>query len=421
MKGGRKAIFELPAGPRASEFGIPTAVIFGSGSLLEIDPPEGPILFVVSESVATEVVEELADRWHARGHEVITVVKPPGEPESADVDRVAAGVSGLMGRGDLGRGPQSVVGLGDAARGPRSVVGRDDARRAPRSVVGLGGGSALDFAKGLAALNDAECSITDFEFGREQIGTPLPLYLAPSTCGSGSEVTPYAVFTNTHTRRKFTLAHPALRAVSANVDPDLLDSLPPGARLGTSLDAFTHCLEALLNRAGPGSATRIAEAGLQIAWRRIKKVNLTREDLVDLSRLSVYGGVSISHRRTGLIHTLSVAFSSLTSVSHGILNTHLLPFAISHNLPGYSGLLSAVVSKMTGRAPSTDQRAMAELTAWTRSLVGSTLPFSGESVRKNQDDLVARILQDSGLPGVSHAEISASTLRSLVLRIADAA
>jgi alcohol dehydrogenase class IV len=378
---------------------------------LELCPPAGPVIFVASGSLPEATRTGLVEAWRGGSREVFTVLKPPGEPESVEVDRLAADLRRQLRRWEADSRRQ---GASDSGSGRQPPTGF-------RAVIGLGGGSVMDLAKGLAILVGTEGSITDYEFGQKPMADPLPLYLAPTTCGSGSEVTPYAVFINSDSRRKFTLTHPGLRARVASVDPGLLESLPPGPRLATSLDAFTHCLEALLNRSGPGLAVPAAEAGLKIAWKEIHAEPRPGNSDDDLAMLSLLGGAAIAHSRTGLIHTLSVAFSALTDLPHGILNTHLLPFALSHNLPGYRGRLAQVVSGMTGQSPSTDEAALESLAAWTRNLVGAELPFPARDVRNQEDRLVERLLQDSGLPAVSHGEIAPLSLRSLVRRIADAA
>jgi alcohol dehydrogenase class IV len=238
-------------------------------------------------------------------------------------------------------------------------------------------------------------------------------------------VTPYAVINNSVTGRKFTLGHPSLRPVQAAIDPTLLRALPGPARLATALDAFIHCLEARLTRADAWLIWPLAEAGLELGWRLLPLAAATDPDdslLAELARLSLYGGISIAHSRTGLIHTLSVAFASFCDLPHGLLNARLLPHALAHNLPGYDGLLAQVVGRCGGTPMADDAAALQRLTDWLGGLIGCQLPpASGAAIRARQAALVARLLQDGGLPGVSHGTINEAALTALVARIADAA
>ena len=281
----------------------------------------------------------------------------------------------------------------------------------------------LDFAKSLAILAGTGGLIADYEFGNRKIERVLPLYLAPTTCGSGSEVTPYSVINNSETGRKFTISHPALRAVQAAVDPEILQSLPEAVLLSTGLDAFTHCLEAVLTRVDSRLIRPVAEAGLTIGWQTLPQVAKTRlslELLEDLAQLSLSGGISIAHSRTGLIHTMSVAFAEFCDLPHGLLNARLLPYALAHNLSGYGGLLKAVVQRFSGEPVASDKAAYQRLSDWLIGLIGSTPPAPGSEIHKRLDSIVRRMLQDSGLPGVSHGTIDAESLRSLVKGVADA-
>ena len=368
---------------------IPTQVCFGVGALAALEPPPGRILVLSSQSLSSVALEGMLERLEGDGTEVVLRHKPRGEPSSDEVDLVY---------GDL----------------PKDLV----------AVVGIGGGSALDFAKALAILVANGGAIADYEFGQRRIERTVPLYLVPTTCGSGSEVTQYAVINNSKTGRKFTLAHPSLRATSAAVDPLLLSTLPRSLRLATALDAFTHCLEAVLTRNDARMIAPLAEAGLKIGWRRLAdgaETEPTNESLADLARLSLYGGLSIAHSRTGLIHTLSVAFAPFCDAPHGLLNARLLPFALAHSLPGYGGLLAALLSRCTGVSVSDDVSALQRLQAWLEGIIGHEPPAPRSTILCRQASIVGRIMQDSGLGDVCHGPTNELALISLVRRIANAA
>lgn len=372
-----------------SEFHVPTRVSFGAGALMSLAPVAGPLLLVTSRSVLEETVNELVTRWSVNCADVVRIDKPAGEPTSIDVDKAFSGL-------------------------PRGLA----------TVVGIGGGSTLDFAKALALLAVCGGNITDFEFGERKVERALPLYLAPTTCGSGSEVTPYCVVTNSATGRKFTITHSALRPVQAAVDPELLLPLPVSIRLATALDAFIHCLEAVLTRADSQVIAPIAEAGLKIGWRRLAEAGSTKPSetlVVELAKMSLFGGICISHSRTGLIHTLTVAFAEFVDIPHGLLNAYLLPYALAHNLSGYHGLLAEVVVGFTGEPVTSDEVAYDWLISWLEALIGRQPPFSAATIRERQDRIVRRILQDQGLPAVSHGVIDVSSVNTLVGKIADAA
>ncbi len=363
---------------------LPTKVFFGVGAISALILPKARVLIVRSASVADTHVQELYDVSAKAGAEYHMITKSPGEPHSADINETFS-------------------------RCPKDI----------KAVVGIGGGSTLDFAKALALLYVSGGSIEEYEFGPATIRGALPLFLIPTTCGTGSEVTPYCVINNSKTGRKFTLSHQSLQSVQAAVDPGLLKELPAHAQLATALDAFTHCLEALLNTSGNRLIDPISEAGLQIAWKRIGHIlsEKTPEEIRnDLATLSLYGGISIAHNRTGLIHTLSVAFAEYCDLPHGLLNAHLTAYALRHNLAGYDGRLAAVISRMTGKDIATDAKALEVMSDWLRKNIGSDA-FAPAPTAENQEKIVRRILQDKGLPGVSHGIIDEASLNATVAEI----
>ena len=360
---------------------IETDVLFGTDAVAAFQLPPGNLLFVTSASVDEAALAPLETLLSSHKGAVSRVKKPAGEPCSDDIDEVFAR-AGLF-----------------------------------TSVLAIGGGSTLDFAKALALLGGSGGRIAEYEFGGRKVQDIRPLYLAPTTCGTGSEVTPYTVVNNSGTGRKFTLHHPDLRATQAAIDPSVLARVPDDIILPTALDAFTHCLEALLTRADSQLIWPIAVHGLRIAFRQLQPAGRAvggGDYFSDLARLSLFGGISIAHSRTGLIHTLSVAFAQFCETPHGMLNSRLLPFALQHSLDSYGGLLQRVVKAASGQAVKNDQEAYDFLVAWLRSIIGDDLPLSPEIVAYNKEALIARILQDEGLSAICHGNVSEAGLSSLI-------
>ena len=115
-------------------------------------------------------------------------------------------------------------------------------------IVACGGGSSIDFAKSVAILlSTGNKDITDFEFGEIAIKNTIQIIAIPTTCGSGSETTPYTVINNSETGRKFTLTSNELIPVKAFLDAKLLKSNSNQTITDTSIDALTHFLEAGMN------------------------------------------------------------------------------------------------------------------------------------------------------------------------------
>ena len=293
-------------------------------------------------------------------------------------------------------------------------------------VIGIGGGSTMDSAKFIAMLKVSGGRCADYEFGGPDITGALPIYLAPTTSGSGSEATSYAVATNSKTGRKFTLNHDLLFPRSVFIDPTLTIGLPPRFTVATALDAFIHCFEARLNRQDHQSIHPYAIQGMRLIRSALDTALRFPDNLEarsQLSAASVLGGVCIATSRTGLIHTLSVAFSEFIDEPHGILNARMLPFALNFNRAHYGGLLTRVVSKVWDKKIGSDEEAVAVVNRWVVDMLDriGNAPADWSWLHDKSDHLVDRIMQDKGLPAVNPREINANSIPSVVESVINSA
>tara|TARA_B100000963_G_C22638711_1_gene679122 strand:- start:2802 stop:3947 length:1146 start_codon:yes stop_codon:yes gene_type:complete len=369
---------------------FPTDLLFGNDTEFRLKLPKENLLLVVSASLNKDFLNAFVSSYESKGYIFGNIVEVSGEPSSDKIDTVFDAIF--------------------------------DKTYKLSGIVGFGGGSTLDFAKGLAVLFHNGGLISDFEFGVRKISSSVPLWLIPTTCGSGSEVTQYSVINNSRTGRKFTLAHESLRAKQAAVNPELIRFIPNQVRLETALDAFTHCLEALLNCDREKNSEIISRQGLLIASKSLpmlKAGELDHKLMRELCMLSVYGGISISFNRTGLIHTLSVAFSPFMDMSHGLLNAKLVEYALRYSLSSYNGRLREIVDEMFGCDSRTDSEAFQTLIDWLMDLVGDKKFELKKPIVGHAEDIFKRVLQDSGLNVVTHGGIDKQSLYTLIEGIID--
>jgi alcohol dehydrogenase class IV len=206
----------------------------------------------------------------------------------------------------------------------------------PDAIVGLGGGSAIDVAKMVAALYDGRQHVSEV-FGIGQLGSRA-LYLAslPTTAGTGSEVTPIAILLDEVENLKKGIVSPYLVPDAAYVDPFLTKSLPPAITAATGLDALTHCIECYANRVAHPAVDLYALQGI-----RLISANLIRavehggdmEARANMALGSLYGGLCLAPVNTAAVHALSYPLGSEFHIAHGISNAVLLPHIVRFNLP----------------------------------------------------------------------------------------
>lgn len=212
---------------------------------------------------------------------------------------------------------------------------REYLRHGADVIVGLGGGSAMDAAKGIAILSANGGRIRDFE-GTDRIFRPLPpMVLCPTTCGTGSDVSQFAIISDTEKRCKLTIMS---RCVAPNIsltDPETLKTLPEEYICTTATDALSHALEAFFSIA----ATTLTDVHAVQAIRLLKG-NLvqavreqTPEAMENLSRASLHAGMAFSNSLLGIVHALAHPIGGFYNANHGSINAVLLPEVIRYDLP----------------------------------------------------------------------------------------
>lgn len=202
------------------------------------------------------------------------------------------------------------------------------------AIVAIGGGSPMDAAKAVAALVTNGGRVEDWEAPAQLDRDPLPLIAVPTTAGTGSEVTFYAVITDTDRKFKLSLFDTRLAPRVALVDPALTHSLPPAVTAATGMDALTHAIEAYTCKlANPVSdalalqAMRLIAAHLRTAVRDGQNA-AAREGMM---MASLIAGMAFGNADVAAVHCLAEAIGGLYDTAHGVANSIFLPVVFAHN------------------------------------------------------------------------------------------
>jgi alcohol dehydrogenase class IV len=201
-------------------------------------------------------------------------------------------------------------------------------------VLGIGGGSAIDVAKLVAALIHGKQSVNEV-FGINLLRSrELPLVCLPTTAGTGAEVSPNAILLDESDELKKGVVSPHLVADAAFIDPLLTVSVPPAVTAATGLDALTHCIEAYANKfAHPIVDTyalqgvKLISANLVLAVRDGKNL----EARAALALGSLYGGLCLGPVNTAAVHALAYPLGGRFHIAHGVSNALLLPHVLRFN------------------------------------------------------------------------------------------
>ncbi len=204
-------------------------------------------------------------------------------------------------------------------------------------LIAVGGGSAIDCAKGVAIAATHDGPLTHYatiEGGSARItDKALPLIAVPTTSGTGSEVARGAlIIVDDHRKLGFHSWH--LVPKSAICDPELTLGLPPRLTAATGMDAIAHCMETFMSSAFNPPADGIALDGLQRGWSHIERATRDgsdREARFNLMSSSMQGAMAFQ-KGLGCVHSLSHSLGGVDPrLHHGTLNAMFLPAVVRFN------------------------------------------------------------------------------------------
>lgn len=203
-------------------------------------------------------------------------------------------------------------------------------------IVGVGGGSSMDTAKAIAALDTSGGSIKDYE-GRDKLkNTTKSLIAIPTTYGTGSEANCATLITDENRQEKMIIVSQYLQPKCAFIDPDLMVELPPLIGASTVVDALTHAIESYTSMI----AQPITDALNLEAIRLIKEnalaavmTNNNVEATCNVAIASTMAGMAFGNTGLGLVHAIAHALGGITDIAHGVANAVLLPHVMKFNIP----------------------------------------------------------------------------------------
>jgi alcohol dehydrogenase len=212
------------------------------------------------------------------------------------------------------------------------------------SVAGIGGGSVLDVAKLVAAQiknkqNTAE--VTGIGNLKERQAW---LACIPTTSGTGSEVSPNAIFVD-DSGAKVGVISPYLVPDAAYIDPALTWSVPASVTASTGIDAMAHCLEAYANNFAHPVIDLIALEGVRLIAAHLQRACENGNDSEARAQValgSMYGGMCLGPVNTTAVHALAYPLGTSYHVPHGLSVALLLPYVMAFNIPAAPERFAAI-------------------------------------------------------------------------------
>ncbi|WP_437678653.1 iron-containing alcohol dehydrogenase [Sorangium sp. So ce131] len=206
-------------------------------------------------------------------------------------------------------------------------------------VVALGGGSALDAGKAIAALlangGDPLDYLEVVGRGKALTRPSAPFVAIPTTAGTGSEVTRNAVLASKEARVKASLRSPHMLPRLAVVDPDLLAGAPPGVLASSGLDALSQLIEPFLSARANPLTDGLAREGIRRSARSLRRAVLEGAgpaERDDLALASLLGGLCLANAGLGAVHGFAAPVGGMFDAPHGAVCAALLPAVLEVNL-----------------------------------------------------------------------------------------
>lgn len=278
-------------------------VIFGSRSLRKLSEelklfPSGKVLIVTDENLAkSEIVEDLIEEIRKSGREYLLYGEVAPEPRVEHADK-----AGQMAK--------------ECAL-----------------VIGIGGGSSIDVAKGASVVASNGGKARDYIGVNKVPKRGLPIVAIPTTAGTGSEVTPTAVFIFDE-RKKGGINSPYIIPDLAILDPELTISLPPSLTASTGMDALTHALESYVAKSSNPMSEVFSLEALRLIAQNIRLAYSAPDNLEAREGMlfgSFLAGVALAHAGVGACHSMSYPLSAFYGIGHGLANAVLIPHVSLYN------------------------------------------------------------------------------------------
>lgn len=283
------------------------------------------------------------------------IVTDQGMRHSGLLDQVLAGLAGAV----------EVVGIFDTVPTNSSVQVVENAaalatERGADLLIALGGGSPIDTAKCMRILIRHGGQLLDYQGYNVLTERLVPLVAIPTTAGTGSEVTPFAVIRDADQHLKLTFASPFLAPDLALLDPVLTRTLPPQLTAATGMDTLTHAIETFVSSDNNPISDSLALQAIDMVGTHLRDATYTGDDLDARGQMllaSCMAGIAFSNSFLGIVHAMAHAVGGMFEVHHGTANAILLPHGMLFNsvvVPNRYGRIARALGVNAGGRSETE-------------------------------------------------------------------
>jgi len=283
---------------------------------------------VLSGAGSLNLIGEEAQNFRATKVLIVTDpgVHATGIPDKVSMALTKAGIHNLI-FDEVESDPSS-----QTAEKARRIIRENDVDL----VVAVGGGSPIDAAKSAAMLVTNGGNLINYKgVGKVSID-PIPLFAIPTTAGTGSEMTSFAVMCDNSMNEKFSLNSDRIIPKLAILDPELTVGLPPMLTATTGMDALGHAIESFSSNIAQPATDALAVQAIKMIFENLRTAvfrgdNLSaRENMLQASMLA---GAAFNITFLGVCHAIAPAIGGMYHIPHGLAVAALTPHCMRFNLP----------------------------------------------------------------------------------------
>lgn len=291
-------------------------------------------------------------------------------------------------------------------------------------IVAVGGGSAIDTAKGIAIIvkNPEYSDVRSLEGAVNTPNKCAPIIAVPTTAGTAAEVTINYVITDVEKNRKFVCVDPHDIPVVAIVDPDMMSTMPKGLTAATGMDALTHAIEGYITKGAWELSDMFHIKAIELIAKSLRGAFANEDEGRSGMALAQYiAGMGFSNVGLGIVHSMAHPLGALYDTPHGVANAIILPTVMAYNAP-FTGEKYKDIAKAMGvqnvDSMSQEEYRQAAIDAVKQLSIDVKIPQDLKEIVKEEDlDFLAQSAFDDACRPGNPRETSVEEIKALYKKL----
>jgi alcohol dehydrogenase len=271
-------------------------------------------------------------------------------------------------------------------------------REACDVIVAVGGGSPMDCAKAIGIVHTNRRHVLEFE-GVDRVDDPgPPLICIPTTAGTSSDVSQFAIISNHFEKRKIAILSKSVVPDVALVDPEPTTTMDAYLTACTGMDALVHALEALVSSAGSELTDMHAREAIRRIYRYLPEALANPGDIATRQQVmfgSLSAGLAFSNASLGAVHAMAHSIGGMFDLPHGECNSLLMDHVMRFNWPNagrrYCEVADSFGLSVADLPPEEACAAVCEAVARFKNRLGITCTLKDRGIRREDIPQLARI------------------------------